>query len=415
MRLLDLVTGTTIKETAFDNPQGRIGPDILARIHHTDTPEGLDELNRMIVDGINTHIATLCKASGISTDAVYAMSLAGNTTMTHLFLGLSPRWIIREPYIPVVNTPPVFDAKSLGVDIFPGGRVLVFPNVGSYFGGDLIAGILYSGVHKREETSFLVDVGTNAEVLLGNRHWLMACAGAAGPALEGGAARMGMPAGPGAIDRVRIEPDSKAFDIHTIDEKPARGICGSGLIDLAAQLFAAGMVDIRGRFVVTQCGDRLVEKDGVRHLVVVPAEDSDTGRTLGFSQTDLDSLIRSKAAMYTILNTIASSVGIGFSEIDTFYVAGTFGAFIDPESAITIGMLPDLSRNRFVSIGNSSLEGAALALVTNNCLEEIHIIRDRITYMELNVNQEFMARFSAAKFLPHTDRSLFPSVVFPTP
>ena len=140
-----------------------------------------------------------------------------------------------------------------------------------------------------------------------------------------------------------------------------------------------------------------------------------TGRSLTFSQTDLDSLIRSKAAMYTILNTIASSVGIGFSEIETFYVAGTFGAFIDPDSAVTIGMLPDLSRNRFVSIGNSSLEGAALALVTNNSLEEIHIIRDRITYMELNVNQEFMARFSAAKFLPHTDRSLFPSVSFPSP
>jgi uncharacterized 2Fe-2S/4Fe-4S cluster protein (DUF4445 family) len=256
-----------------------------------------------------------------------------------------------------------------------------------------------------------VDVGTNAEVLLGNRHWLMACAGAAGPALEGGAARMGMPAGPGAIDRVRIEPNAKTFDIHTIEEKPARGICGSGLIDLAAQLFAAGMIDIRGSFVAAQCGDRLVDRDGVRHLVVVPAENSGTGETLTLSQTDLDSLIRSKAAMFTILNTIAASVGIAFSDIKSFYVAGTFGAFIDPESAIGIGMLPDLSRDRFVSIGNSSLEGAALALTTNNCIEEIDIIRGRVTYMELNVNQDFMARFSAAKFLPHTDRSLFPSVL----
>ena len=413
MRLVDLGTGATLKETAFDNPQGSIAPDILARIHHTDSSGGLGELNRLIVGGINTHIVSLCNASGISTDAVYAISLAGNTAMTHLFLGLSPRWIIREPYIPVVNTPPIFEAKALGIDIFSRGRVLVFPNVGSYFGGDLIAGILYSGVHKREETSFLVDVGTNAEVLLGNRHWLMACAGAAGPALEGGAARMGMPAGPGAIDRVRIEPNSKAFSIHTIDEKPALGICGSGLIDLAAQLFAAGMVDIQGRFVAAECGDRLVEIEGVRHLVVVPAEASESGRTLTLSQTDLDSLVRSKAAMYTILNTIASSVGVTLSEIETFYVAGTFGAFIDPESAVTIGMLPDLPREKFVSIGNSSLEGAAMALAANNCLEEIHIIRDQITYMELNVNQEFMARFSAAKFLPHTDRTLFPSVGIP--
>jgi uncharacterized 2Fe-2S/4Fe-4S cluster protein (DUF4445 family) len=330
--------------------------------------------------------------------------------MTHLFLGLPPRWIIREPYIPVTNTPPVLEAAALGIRISPRGRLLVFPNIGSYFGGDLIAGILYSGVHTREETAFLVDVGTNAEVLLGNRHWLMACAGAAGPALEGGAARMGMPAGPGAIDRVRIDPDSKGFDIHTIDEKPARGICGSGLIDLAAQLFAAGMIDIRGKFVPPQCGGRLVERDGVGHLVVVPAEGSDSGEALTLSQTDLDSLIRSKAAMYTILNTIAAAVGIALSDIDTFYVAGTFGAFIDPESAIGIGMLPDLSRDRFVAIGNSSLEGAALALANNNCIEEIDRIRDRVTYMEQNVNQEFMARFSAARFLPHTDRSLFPSV-----
>jgi uncharacterized 2Fe-2S/4Fe-4S cluster protein (DUF4445 family) len=410
MRLVDLATGATLGEAAFDNPQVSIGPDILARIHHAGTPKGLLELNRLIVDGINAHIETLCNTAGISTNAVYAMSLAGNTAMTHLFLKLSPRWIIREPYIPVINTPPVFDAKALGIDIFTGGRVLVFPNVGSYFGGDLIAGSLYSGIHKREETAFLVDVGTNAEVLLGNRHWLMACAGAAGPALEGGAARMGMPAGPGAIDRIRIDPDSKAFDIHTIDEKPARGICGSGLIDLAAQLFTAGMIDIRGRFVATRCRDQLVEKDGVRHLVVVSAEASDTGNMLTLSQSDLDSLIRSKAAMYTILNTISSSVGIELSEVETFYVAGTFGAFIDPESAITIGMLPDLPREKFVSIGNASLEGASLALASNSCLDEIRTIRDRITYMELNVNQEFMARFSAAKFLPHTDRSLFPSV-----
>jgi uncharacterized 2Fe-2S/4Fe-4S cluster protein (DUF4445 family) len=410
MRLVDLTSGTTLEETAFDNPQRAIGPDILARIHHADTEEGLAELGRLIVDSINGAIAGLCRNAGLTPDNVYALSLAGNTAMTHLFLGLSPQWIIREPYIPVVNTPPILEAGPLGIDMSPRGRVLVFPNIGSYFGGDLIAGILFSGIHHREETAFLVDVGTNAEVLLGNRHWLMACAGAAGPALEGGAARMGMPAGPGAIDRVRIDPESKQFDIHTIENKPARGICGSGLIDLAAQLFAAGMVDIRGKFVAETCGERLEEKDGIKHLVVVSAEERFTGKSLTLSQTDLDSLIRSKAAMYTILSTIVGTVGIPFGDIDTFYVAGTFGAFIDPESAIGIGMLPDLPRDRFVTLGNSSLEGAALALIDNNRLAEIDTVRDQITYMELNVNQEFMAKFSAAKFLPHTDQSLFPSV-----
>jgi uncharacterized 2Fe-2S/4Fe-4S cluster protein (DUF4445 family) len=282
--------------------------------------------------------------------------------------------------------------------------------VGSYFGGDLIAGILHTGIYTQEKTSLLVDVGTNAEVVLGNRHWLMACAGAAGPALEGGAARMGMPAGPGAIDRVRIDPVTRKLEIHTIENTPPGGICGSGLIDLAAQLFARGMIDIRGRFVEDACGSLLTETDGILQLMIVPGENSENGNAIFLSQTDLDSLIRSKAAMYTILRTITETVGICFSDIDTFYVAGTFGAVIDPESAVTLGMLPDLPRDRFVSIGNSSLEGAALALTHNNCLKEIDNIRDRITYMELNVNQAFMARFSAAKFLPHTDRSLFPSV-----
>jgi len=410
LRLLDLVTGKTLGETAFDNPQAVIGPDILTRIHHADTAEGLNELHRLIVDEINLHTDGLCKTCGIPTNCVFAMSVAGNTAMTHLFLRLSPRWIIREPYIPAANTPPVIRARELDLHLAPQACVLVFPNVGSYFGGDLIAGILYSGIHNREETSLLVDVGTNAEVLLGNRQWLMACAGAAGPALEGGAARMGMPAGPGAIDRVRIRPDTRQFEVHTIDDAPPRGICGSGLIDLAAQLFAAGMIDIRGKFVEAECGAHLKEIDGVRHIVMVPGTDSQSGKALTLSQIDLDSLIRSKAAMYTILSTIVATVGIGFQDIDVFYVAGAFGAFINPESAIGIGMLPDLPRNRFVSIGNSSLEGATLALTINNCLDEIDKIRNLVTYMELNVNQEFMARFSAAKFLPHTDRSLFPSV-----
>jgi len=207
----------------------------------------------------------------------------------HLFLGLSPGGIIREPYIPVVNRPGLIPAPELGVAANPQAQVLIFPNAGSYFGGDLVAGILFSGLHRRSDTALLVDVGTNAEVVLGNRDWLVGCAGAAGPALEGGASQIGMLAGPGVIDHIERVPDENRFRCHTIDASPPRGICGSGLIELAALLFAAGMIDSRGRFV--------------------------------------------------------------------------------PEN-----------------------------------------FRDRITYLELNINQEFMTRFSAARFLPHTDLSRFPSV-----
>jgi uncharacterized 2Fe-2S/4Fe-4S cluster protein (DUF4445 family) len=261
-----------------------------------------------------------------------------------------------------------------------------------------------------EETAIFVDVGTNAEVVLGNRHWLIACAGAAGPALEGGVTQMGATAGPGVIDRIRIDSDTRRFHIHTIDELTPCGICGSGLIDLAAQMLTAGMVDIRGRYLPESCPQRFVHTDGTVHLVILPAEETAAGAALTIGQAEFDSLIRSKAAMYTILETITGTVGIDLQSIDRFFVAGTFGAFIQPESAITIGMLPDLPRDRFQVLGNSSLEGAARVLTSPAAMDEVDHIRDRVTYLELNVNQDFMLRFSAAKFLPHTDLSRFPSI-----
>jgi uncharacterized 2Fe-2S/4Fe-4S cluster protein (DUF4445 family) len=411
--LLDLSTGSTLAEAACDNPQVAIGADVLTRIHHAESAGGLRELKGLITDGLNAGIADLCRGAGLDPADIHALSVAGNTAMTHLFLGIEPRFIIREPYTPAVNRPGVLRAADLGIAAGPGARVLVFPNIGSYFGGDLIAGILSSKLHRSAETALLVDVGTNAEVVLGNAHWMIGCAGAAGPALESGMTQMGMMAAPGAVDRVAIDPRTREFTLHTIDDQPPRGICGSGVIDLAAQLFSAGMIDVRGKLVPAACGGRLTAIDGLPHLVVVPAEASTTGRALTIGQADLDSLVRSKAAMYTILETLTQTVGVNLSELSAFYVAGAFGGFIDPRSAVTIGMLPDLPPERFVPLGNSALAGAAAALTTAGALEEIDLIRDRITYLELNVNQDFMNRFSAAKFLPHTDAARFPSVAIP--
>jgi uncharacterized 2Fe-2S/4Fe-4S cluster protein (DUF4445 family) len=413
LRIVDLSTGEHLGETVFDNPQIAVGPDVLARIHHVETPEGLNRLNRLIVEGINAETENLCERCAIGRENIHLASVAGNTAMTHLLLGLNPRWMIREPYIPVVNRPDVVRAAELGLSLHPAARVLVFPNVGSYFGGDLIAGILHCDMDQTEETTILVDVGTNAEVVLGNRHWMMACAGAAGPALEGGVTRMGTTAGPGVIDRIAIDPETLEFQIHTIEDRPPRGICGSGVIDLAAALFRSTMVDIRGKLVPERCGDRFSMRDELGHLTLVPADQSGSGEDLCITQADLDSLIRSKAAMYTILETITGSVGMQQSDLERFFVAGTFGAYIDPVSAITIGMIPDLPLERYQSIGNSSLGGASRVLAEPGCFDRIHSIRDSITYMELNVNQDFMNRFSAAKFLPHTDTARFPSVTFP--
>ena len=413
LRLIDLETHKTIAESGFDNPQLQFGPDILSRIHVADESDGLATLQQTILAALNRSIQDICQKQGLTREDIYLLALAGNTTMTHLCMGLNPHWIIREPYIPVVNRPGVLMARDLGIEVARAARVLIFPNIGSYFGGDLIAGLLSTGIHRSTGVEILVDVGTNAEVVLGNRNWLIACAGAAGSALESGVTRMGMMAGPGVIDQVRIDAATGEITLRTIDDLPPVGICGSGLIDLAAQLFQSGMIDIQGRFVPEQCGAHFTLRDGVAHFMLQPDVVPRSAPPLGISQIDLDSLLRSKAAMYTILETITESVGIRFSDVSQFYVGGTFGSLIDPRSAVTIGMLPDLPLQRYRAVGNSSLAGAAQVLTEPHGLSDIDAIRDRITYMELNVNQAFMNRFSAAKFIPHTNPSLFPSVKIP--
>lgn len=410
VRLVNLDSGKVEDETSFLNPQTEIGPDILTRIHHAGKPGGLAELQRLVVNALNREIREIAKKKRISPRDIAGIALAGNTTMTHLFLGLDPYWLCREPYIPAINAPPLLKASEIGITIHPEAPVLIFPNVGSYFGGDLVAGVLASGIAETGDLSILVDVGTNAEVVLGSRDWLAACAGAAGPALEGGVAGMGMIAGPGVIDKVGVDPASGSVVIRTIESKPPKGICGSGLIDLVAQLYLAGMIDLRGKFVAGRCGERLREEDGSRHFVVVPAQDSATGYDLTLAQTDIDALLRSKAAMYTILTTITNMVNVSMKDIRNFYISGTFGSYIDPRSAIVIGMAPDLPLERYKPLGNTSLEGATKGLLSKKAVREIGKIRDRITYIELNVNQEFMNLFSAARFIPHTDKSLFPSV-----
>jgi uncharacterized 2Fe-2S/4Fe-4S cluster protein (DUF4445 family) len=410
VRLLDLVTGDIKEETSFLNPQIQIGPDILTRIHYAGQEGGLKKLQSLLVKRLNQEIHFLTEKFGISTRRIAGAAVAGNTTMTHLFLGLDPYWICREPYIPVLNRPGLVRAIELDLRIHERGVVFVFPNAGSYFGGDLIAGILASGMNCREEVSILVDVGTNAEVVLGNRDWLVACAGAAGPALEGGVASIGMMAGPGVIDKVVIDPASGEFQVRTIDGLPPKGICGSGMIDLVAQLYLAGMVDMRGKYVPEKCGKRMRTIDEVRQLTIVSSQDSGTGEALTLSQPEIDALMRSKAAMHTILTTIIRMIHIEWRDFRKFYVAGTFGSYINPRSAIVLGMLPDLPLKTYEALGNTSLAGATRALLSLRKREEAEEVRNRVTYVEMNVNQEFMNEFSAAKFIPHTDRSLFPSV-----
>ena len=237
--------------------------------------------------------------------------------MIHLFLGLDPSTIRREPYIPLINTLDPLSGRELGLNLHPLGTVVIFPNVGSYLGGDLIAGIGFSRLRDQEALSLLVDVGTNAEVVMGNSQWLVGCAGAAGPALEGGVARMGMAAGNGAIEQVRIDPKTRDLTYELIGQGPPAGICGSGLIDLVAEMFLADLIDIQGKFNLNISSERWTRVDDRPAYLLVTAEETLNGRPLVFSQVDLDILLRSKAAMYTILTTLVQSVGYSLARYRT--------------------------------------------------------------------------------------------------
>ncbi len=407
--LVDLVSGKTIETLSKENPQRAHGEDILDRIIFAQRG-GLKQLQKEVIDLFNGSAKELCKKAEATTSELFFMSVAGNTTMCHFFLALDPSHICKEPYIPAVNRFDIIFPSELGLDINPNAPVYVLPNVGSYFGGDLIAGILASKMAEREEISLLVDVGTNAEVVLGNKDWLVACAGAAGPALEGGILSCGMRAQPGAIERVEISPVDLSVHIKTIGDEPPKGLCGSGIIDLLAAMFEAGLVDQTGKLMIQRDPSRMTKIGHEWAYIVAFETETAHKQPVYITQSDIKNLIRSKGAMYTILNVVIQSVGITFDDIENFYVAGAFGNYIDPKKAITIGMLPDIPLERFKPLGNSAGKGAVRVLLDSSSMARIDEICDKITYLEMNVRGDFMNQLTGALFLPHTDLSRFPNV-----
>ncbi|MDH4317797.1 MAG: ASKHA domain-containing protein [Desulfobulbaceae bacterium] len=421
--LIDLLSGKEMAHDHIENSQIDYGADILSRIHfacrrdeiqkESGRPEGLRTLQQTIISTINELTHNLAHKGNCRTEDIRAFTVSGNTTMVHLFLGINPYHICREPYIPLINAPDPVRASELGLGIHPDGIVWILPSIGSYFGGDLISGIIASGLDEAEKPAMLIDVGTNAEVVIGSSDFLIACAGAAGPALEGDVARMGMRAAPGAVERVRIDPTSRQLTYSTIDQAPAVGICGSGMIDLVAELYLSQLIDLRGKFRTSNnsaFAERFFQRNNETHFIVVKAKDAANNEPVTLSQIDLDAMMRSKAAMYAILTTLINQVGMEFSELERIHVAGAFGKHINPRQAIVLGMLPDLPLETFAPIGNSSLQGAKLILLDEKARQRSLEIANKITYIELNVNQEFMIRFSGSRFIPHTDPHLFPSV-----
>ncbi len=409
VQLVDLVSGQVMASNASHNSQSRYGEDVISRmIYACDRAKGLGSLNQAVIDNINDLIQRLVGTEGISLDDVTAVLVAGNTTMTHLLLGLEPCFIRLEPYIPTVGVFPVLKASSVGIQINPNGLLACMPGVSSYVGGDITAGVLASGIDDSAQLSMLLDIGTNGEIVLGNNDWLVCCSASAGPAFEGGGTQCGMRAVEGAIQSVNIS-DGKV-EMATIGGVKPIGICGSGLIDIIATLFESGIIQPDGKFDMDRSAPRLKETEEGVEFVLAFGDESGTGKDIVITEHDISNLIKSKGAVFAAATVLVRSVGYNFSDIDRIFVAGGFGNYLNIQKAITIGLLPDLPLDRFQFIGNSSVAGARIALVSNYAFEKAEAVARKMTYFELSVRPDFMNEFIAALFLPHTNQRLFPTV-----
>lgn len=411
VELVNLTTGTVAGTAGTYNRQAAFGDDIISRIiYATETPGGKAELQRAVIETINGLVTELLQLRKLSPQDVRAAVCAGNTTMIHLFLGLDPTYIRIEPYVPSANMPPPVKAAELGLQMHPDAWVHCLPAVSSYVGGDITAGVKVTGMADAESLALFLDIGTNGEMVLGNRDWLMACACSAGPAFEGSGIACGMRAVDGAIEAVRVLPGGFEVVYETIGNKRPLGICGSGLIDILSSLHRAGVIDRKGRFVKGLTSPRVREEEEGPEFVVAWGNETGHGGDITVTQADIQNVMRAKAAVFAGLKTLMTSVGLEISAVERVFIAGGFGRFINIRDAIAIGMLPDIPRESYTYIGNSALKGARLALLSQKAGEEIKKIARRMTYVELSSGNRFMEEFVSALFLPHTDMSLFPSV-----
>lgn len=396
--LIDLTSGRTLSATSEVNGQVRYGEDLLTRLHFAGQG-GVDELHAALLGTVNTLIERVCETSGTTPDHISGIAAAGNTSMAHLFLGIDPSSIRFEPHTPIINHIPRFTAHQVGLSVLPNAPVYIFPCLGGYFGGDLISGAIASEIAKHSEISLLLDIGTNVEAILGNRDWLLAIAGSAGPALEGGVAECARRAEPGAIERVAIDPVTLEPSYSAIGDEPANGLCGSGLIDTIAQLYLAGLIDATGRFVLDKESSSWVTMGGKPAYMLVEA-DHDKGLPATYiTEKDIQNLLETKAAMVAAVTVLLESVGMKTDDVQRIYTAGSFGIHLSVDSATTIGLYPRLPADRFISLGNGSLSGAREVLLNSSKIGEADRVTDTITYLELNVHPEFMEIFRSAKYI----------------
>ena len=400
MQLVDMESGQVMAQTDEFNPQIAWGTDILTRIFYAkDYPDRLHRLQEAVVEGFQKLIRQLEADTGVDISGCAALIVSGNTTMIHFLLGLDAFCVFHTPYaVRTLEPDPVWAGElKLPID----GYVYCVPGKANYLGGDIISGVLAAQIADRPEISVFLDIGTNGELVVGNQDFLLAGAGAAGPALEGGVVKTGMRAEPGAVDRVSIKKGS--FQVHTIGNRPPKGICGSGIVELLAEMYLHGWMDFRGKL-VPEASCQIKNAEG-RELAAEYAPG------LFFFQSDIDEFLKTKAAACTMVEYMLQVIGLSMEDISYFYVAGAFGTHIDKEAGVTIGLYPDIDRDRIISPGNTSLFGARMMLLNRNLKEKAKELIETMDYVQFGAVDDFLHLMVAATAVPHTDFSRYPSVM----
>ncbi|HLC15924.1 MAG TPA: ASKHA domain-containing protein, partial [Thermodesulfovibrionia bacterium] len=404
--LVYLVNGKLVDSASTYNYQIIYGEDVISRIVYATEGGGLFELKDAVITDINSLIEPLKEKYQLSPDCIDSIVIAGNTTMTQLFFGLDPSSIREEPYVPTATVYPIASAGRLGLNVTPDAPLYALPCVASYVGGDIVAGVLASRLHKSEEIKILIDIGTNGEIVVGNSEWLITTACSAGPCFEGGGLKYGMRATNGAIDRIVIHPNTLEPEINVIGGGMPEGICGSGIIDALAEMYLKGVISQKGKISKDLDSKNIIRgEEGLEYILY-----KDDKKEVTITEADIDNIIRAKAAIYSGFTVLLQEVGLGFESITKIYIAGGFGKFLDIQKAIIIGMLPDLELERFEYLGNTSVTGAYLCLLSEALRKEAEEIAHRMTSVELSVSRTFMDEYVSGLFLPHTNIEAFPTV-----
>jgi uncharacterized 2Fe-2S/4Fe-4S cluster protein (DUF4445 family) len=408
--LTDLLTGKVSKQVAEYNQQISRGEDVISRIIFASKNDGDQKMSGLVTGTINELVERACKRAKIKPEEIVKTTISGNSTMMHLLLGIPAVSIRLSPFVTAVNHIPPLSAAEIGLDIHPNATVDCLPGVASYVGADISAGVLSSGMADSEDVVLFLDVGTNGETVLGSQDWLVTCACSAGPAFEGAGVLHGMRATKGAIEEVWVNGETYEPNFRVIGGSKPKGMCGSGLISLLAEMFLTGVVDKRGKVNIKLDTPRVRKGEHGNEYVIAWADETEKGEDIVITDVDVDNLLRAKAAIYAGFTVLAESVGIPLEAAEKVLIGGSFGKYINVEKAVEIGLLPDMPWDRFHFLGNTSVLGAYLALIDHNLRDRITEIAARMTYIELSADNSFYDAFMSAMFLPHTDMSLFPSV-----